>query len=128
MLIFPAEAADSGLTGGFEDGNVEYLASNLVVVFPALILGEINKSLIGDGFDKSIAENVQRNTEGTNLLRIWNPFLNLRAGEGTVRANGAVVHQSAAFDDFSATSDGDLGVLKLAIGAGMADTQFADLT
>src|SRR5947207_9682639 len=44
VLIFPAEAADPGLGGSLEDGNVEYLAANLVVVFLALVLSEINRS------------------------------------------------------------------------------------
>jgi len=30
VLVFPSEAADSGLAGSLEDGNVEYLAANLL--------------------------------------------------------------------------------------------------
>src|SRR5216684_1282839 len=127
VLVFPAETADSGLTGCFQDGNVEYLAANLVVVLPALVLGEVNKGPIGDSFHEPIAENVQRDAEGTNLLRIWNAFLNLRAGEGRVRADGAVVHQGAVLDDFGAAGDGDLGALKFATGAAVTDAQFRNL-
>src|SRR3981189_1444180 len=93
VLGFPAEAAYPGLAGSLEAGSVDDLAANLFVVFLALVLGEINKSLIGDGFHESIAENVQRNAEGTNVLRIWNAFLNFRAGEGPLRANGGIVPQ-----------------------------------
>src|SRR3981189_612582 len=127
VLVFPAEAADPGLAGSLEDGNVENLAANLVVVFPALVLGKVNKSLIGDGFHESIAENVQRNAEGTNVLRIWNAFLNFRGGEGPIRANGAVVHQGATLDDFGATGDGDLARLEFAVGAAVANAQFRNL-
>src|SRR5216684_3984244 len=127
VLVFPAETADAGLTRCFQDGNVEYLAANLVAVFPALVLGEVNKGPIGDSFHESIAENVQRNAEGANILRIWNAFLNLRAGEGRVRADGAVVHQGAVLDDFGAAGDGDLGALKFATGAAVTDAQFRNL-
>src|SRR5258708_8178774 len=81
VLVLPAEAADPGLAESLEDGNVEHLAANLVVVFPALVLGEVNKSLIGDGLHESITENIKRNSEGTNVLRIWHARLNFRTGE-----------------------------------------------
>src|SRR6202171_2174755 len=68
VLVFPAEAADPGLARSLKDGNGEYLAANLVVVFPALVLGKVNKSLIGGGFHEPLAEDVQRNAEGTNVL------------------------------------------------------------
>src|SRR5260370_382176 len=110
-----------------EDGNVEHVAANLVVVFPALVLGEVNKSLIGDGLHESITENIKRNSEGTNVLRIWNALLNFRAGEGSVRANGAVVHQGAALNDLGTAGDGNLGILELAAGTAVTDTQFRDL-
>ena len=58
LLVFPSETADAGLAGGFNDGNVEDLATDFVVLL-ALVFGEVHESLIRDGFDESIAQNVQ---------------------------------------------------------------------
>src|SRR6266852_175590 len=127
VLVFPAETADSGLTRRFDDGNIKHLATNLVVAFLALVLGEVDKSLIGDGFHKSIAENVEGNAEGANLFRVRNALLNFGAGEGGIRANGAVVDERATFDDFGSTSNGDFGIYELPVGTAVTHAQFADL-
>src|SRR5260370_27176186 len=98
VLVLPAETAKSGLTRRFDDGNIKRLAANLVVAFLALVLGEVDKSLIGDGFHKAIAEQVHRNAEGANLLGVRDAFLNFSAWEGGIRADGAVVDERATFD------------------------------
>src|SRR5258708_28449594 len=127
MLVFPAETADSGLTRRLDDGNIKHLATNLVVTLLALLLGEVDKSLIRDGFHKAVAHKIQRNAEGANFLRIRHSFLNFRAGESGIRADGAVVHERASFDDLRSTSDGDFRILKFAIRATVSHAQFGDL-
>src|SRR5260370_2184 len=123
VLVFPAETADSGLTRRFDDGNIKHLATNLVVAFLALVLGEVDKSLIGDGFHKSIAENVEGNAEGANLFRVRNALLNFGAGEGGIRANGAVVDERATFDDFGSTSNGDFAIYELPVRTAVTNAQ-----
>src|SRR5438034_1018788 len=86
MLVLPAEAANGGLAGGLENGNVEDLAANLFVVFLTLFPSEVHESLIGDGFHKAIAQEIQRNTESADFFGIRNAFLNFRSGERVVRA------------------------------------------
>src|SRR5260370_24551706 len=99
VLVLPAETANSGLTRRFDDGNIKHLATNLVVAFLALVLGEVDKSLIGDGFHKAISEKIQRNAEGTNLFRVRDALLNLSAVEGCIREDGAVVDELATSDE-----------------------------
>src|SRR5258708_16769702 len=99
MLVFPAETADSGLTRRLDDGNIKHLATNLVVTLLALLLGEVDQSLIGDGFHKAIAEQVHGNAEGADFFCIRDAFLNFGAGKSGIRADGAVVHERASFDD-----------------------------
>src|SRR5438477_8992717 len=127
MLVLPAEAANGGLARGLENGNVEDLTANLLVVFLTLFPGEVHESLIRDRFHKAIAQEVQRNAECANFLRVRHALLNFRGGEGAVWANGAVVHQCAALDDFRPASNGYIWVYELAVGATMADAQFGDL-
>ncbi len=97
------------------------------MILLALLLGEIDKSLIGNGLHESIAQKIQRNAEGANLFRVRHALLNFRAGEGAVRADGAVVHQGTAFDNLGSAGDGDFGILKFAVGAAMTSAQFIDL-
>src|SRR5713226_6419436 len=127
LLIFPSEAADGGLAWSFDDGNMQGLATDLVVVLLALLGGEVNESLIGDSFDKTIAQNIERYAESADFFGVWDAFLNFRAGEGSIRTDGAVVHQGAAFDDFRSTSNRDFGTYELAAGTTVAHAKFADL-
>src|SRR5260370_8442102 len=112
MLVFPAETADSGLTRRLDDGNIKHLATNLVVTLLALLLGEVDKSLIRDGFHKAVAHKIQRNAEGANFLRIRHSFLNFRAGESGIRADAAAVHNQASFDDPRSTTHRHFSILK----------------
>src|SRR5216684_3968214 len=127
LLIFPAEAADGGLAGSFDDGNMQGLATDLVVVLLALLGGEVNESLIGDSFDKTVAQNIERYAESADFFGVWDAFLNFRAGEGSIRTDGAVVHERATFDDLRSASNGDIGIYELAMGAAVAHAKFADL-
>lgn len=56
VLIFPPEAADAGVPGGFDDGDVESLAADFAMILLTLVLGEVEQGLIGKGFDKTVAE------------------------------------------------------------------------
>src|SRR5260370_3132405 len=127
MLVFPAEAADSGLAWRFDDGNVEDLAANLVVAFLTLFPGKVGESLVRDGFDKSIAEHVQRNAKGGNFHWVRYSFLNLRAGKGGIGTDRPIIHQRTVLDDFRSARDGYLWIHELAVGSTMADAQFRHL-
>src|SRR5260370_23647034 len=128
LLIFPAEAADGGLSGSFDDGNMQHLAADLVVVLLALLGSEIHERLIGHGFDKTIAQNIERNAESANFFWVRDAFLNFRAGEGSVWTDGTVVHERATFDDLRSASNGDIGIYELAVGTTGAHAKFADLS
>ncbi len=54
MLILPTEAADSGLAGGFDHRDIKNLTADFVMAFLALLPGEVEESLIGNGFDETI--------------------------------------------------------------------------
>src|SRR5260370_4948746 len=127
MLVFPAEAADSGLAWRFDDGNVEDLAANLVVAFLTLFPGKVGESLVRDGFDKSIAEHVQRNAKGANFLRVRHTFLNFRAGKGGIGTDRSFIHQRTVLYDFRSARVGYLWIDELAVGSTMADAQFRHL-
>src|SRR5713101_6200128 len=126
LLVFPSETADAGLAGGFNDGNVEDLATDFAVLL-TLIFGEVHESLIRDGFDESIAQNVQRYAERADFFRVRDAFLNFRAGKSGIGADGTVVHQGAALDDLRAAGDGNLRVHELTVGSCMSDPQFGHL-
>src|SRR5690242_9651934 len=55
-------------------------------------------------------------------------FLDFGAGESTAGADGAIVNQRAAFNDFRAVVDGDIRVSKSALGIPVPNAQFGDLT
>ena len=127
LLVLPAETANAGLARGLEDGNVEDLAADLLLAFLTLLPGEVHESLIRDGFHKAIAQKIQRNAESADFFRVRHAFLDFRAGERAVRTNGAVVHQSAALDDFCSASNWYVWIDELAFGSTMADAQFGNL-
>src|SRR5260370_617536 len=95
-----------------------------LLIFPA---EAADGGLAGDGFDKTIAQNIERYAESADFFGVWDAFLNFRAGEGSVRTDGAVVHERATFDDLRSASNGDIGIYELAVGATVAHAKFADL-
>src|SRR5690349_5369334 len=127
LLVFPAETADGGLAGSFNDGNVKHLTADFVMAFVALLFCQIHKRLIGHGFYKAVSQNIGSDSEGANVLRIRHALLNLRRGKRGIGANGAVVYERAALDDLRASSDGNIRIFKLAAGAAMADAQLRNL-
>ena len=127
MLVFPAEASDSGVAWGFDDGDIEDLAANFMTALLALVLGEIDKSLVRNGFDEAVTEKIEGDAEGPNLFAVGNMLLNFGAGEGAAGADGAVVNQGAAFDDFRAVVNGNFRVLKVAVEVTMTYAQFGHL-
>jgi hypothetical protein len=102
VLIFPAEAADSGMARSFDNGNVENLAANLVSALRALFLGEIYEGLVGESFDEAVAEKIERDAEGANIFGVRGMLLDFGAGERAAGADGAVIDQGTALDDFRA--------------------------
>jgi len=72
VLIFPTEAADAHLSGSLHDGDVENLAADFLVRGFALLLGEIEKSLIGDGFDVAVSQHAVSGE--TDEARGWSRF------------------------------------------------------
>src|SRR6476646_1127585 len=127
LLIFPAKAAYAGLAGGFDDGNVKSLAANSSVVFLALILREIEESLIGQGFDKPITQNIERDAEGSDFFGIRDVLLDFGTWESAAGTDGSIVDERAVLDDFGAVVDGDFRIPKHAMGIEVADTQFGNL-
>src|SRR6266702_3670306 len=126
LLVFPPETADAGLAGGFNDGNVEDLATDFVVLL-ALVFGEVHEGLIRDRFHKSIAQKVQRYAECSDRFRIRDALLNFRSGKSGIGADGTIVHERAALDDFRAASDENLRVHELTVGSRMSHPQFGHL-
>src|SRR6202011_5362169 len=93
----------------------------------AFTMGEVDQSPIGDRLHKAVSEETERNACGADRFAIRHTFLDLRIGKGGTRANGAIVHQSAAGDDLSSMSDGDVGIVKPVIRCQMSHSQFRDL-
>jgi len=56
MLVFPSETAYTHLSGRFHDGDIQNLTADFSVRRFALLLGKINKGLIGNGLDEAIAQ------------------------------------------------------------------------
>jgi len=54
MLIFPAEAADTHLSRRFYYRDIKNLTTDFSTRRFTLLLGHIDKGLIGNGFDKPI--------------------------------------------------------------------------
>jgi hypothetical protein len=59
MLIFPAEAADPGLSGSFEDRNLNGLALNHASAGTRLIARNIQQRLVVDRFGEAISQSVE---------------------------------------------------------------------
>ncbi len=127
MLILPAEAANAGRAGDFDDGNVEGLAADFAMVLLALILREIEEGLVGNSLDKSVAENIHRNAESPDILGVGHVLLDFGCGESTAGADGAVVNKRAAFNDLGTMIDGDFGELKPTLSIIVSDAQFGNL-
>ena len=127
MLVFPAEPPDSRLSGGFDDRNVKHLAADLAVGARALLPGNVNQRLVGNGFHKAITQKIHREAESTDSLSIGNALLNLRVRESRIRADGAIIHKRSAGDDFCSASDRDVWILETPIRSPMSHAQFRDL-
>jgi hypothetical protein len=115
------------LARGFDDRNVKDLAADSAAAGFALLGGEIDEGLICNCFDEAVAEEIEGHASGVDSLGTGNAFLNFCRGESRVGANGAIVDEGAAFDDFSAVIDGNFRVAKMAVGSVVADAHFGNL-
>ena len=93
----------------------------------ALIAGEIDERLVGERFDEAVAEEADGDACGANGLGFRHAFLNFGVGKGGAGADGTIVDEGAAGDDFGAAGDGDAGIDEAAIRSEVPDAEFGDL-
>src|SRR5438128_1112261 len=127
MLIFPAEPPDTGLSGGLDDRNTNRLAADLAVCAPTLLTSQVEQSLVRDRFHEAIPQQVQGEARRPDPFAFGRPLLNLRIREGRVGADGTIVDQRAAGNDFGATGNRDVRVTKASVRSQMPDAQFREL-
>ena len=77
MLVLPTEPTYAHLSGRFHDRNLENLSADFPMGRFALLLGEIDEGLIGNGLDEAISQQIQRKAQRPDRLRLWNSLLNL---------------------------------------------------
>src|SRR5438445_10145623 len=122
MLVFPSETAYTHLSGRFHDGHIQNLTADFSVRRFALLLGKINKGLIGNGLDKAIPQKAQRKAQRADRLGFRNAFLNFLVRKSLVGADGAIIHKRAAVDDLGSVGDRDVGSAKPPVRSQMANT------
>jgi hypothetical protein len=127
VLVFPTKATDGSFAGSFKDRNSQRHSADLAVALATLLFRDIDKRLVRNRFDKTVAQQIQRHPKGTDLFCVGHPLLDLSVWIRTVGTDGAIVHQGAAGDDFFAVSDRNRGVLELAMAANMTNAQFVHL-
>jgi hypothetical protein len=127
VLVLPAKFADRAPAGSFEDWNVEHLAADFALARLALAAREIEKSLIGDGFDESVTEKIEGDAKRADVFGIRHTLLNLVVRKSGVRTDGAIVDEGTAFDDLGSIRDGDFRILKVAARIEMSHAQFRHL-
>src|SRR5215510_5134521 len=89
--------------------------------------GEVDERLIGDSFDETIAQHIERDSSRSNLLGVRHAFVDLRIGKSAIRTDGAVVNQRPPGDDLGSSGDRDLGVAEASVGTEVADSQLGHL-
>jgi len=127
VLILPAETPDTHLSRRLCDRYLNDLATDPSARGFALLLREIDKSLIRDRLDECITEQTHAHASGADGLGIGDSLLNFRTGEGAVRTDGAVVYKGAAGYDLSAVRNRNLGTLEVPIMAQVTDAYLGHL-
>src|SRR6266516_5760105 len=83
--------------------------------------------MVGNGYHKTVPQEIEREPGHEDGLSIRDPLLDLRVGECGVRANGAIVDERAPGDHDRTTGNRDVRVAELSGGIEVADAQLADL-
>jgi hypothetical protein len=89
-----------------------------------LLRRKIDESLIGDGFDEAISQQVQGDAKRPDCLCVRNALLNLSVGKSAVGTNRAIIHQGPGGNDLGSVSDRDFGIKEVSVWRLMADSQF----
>ena len=127
MLVFPTEPAYAHLPRRFYDWDLKDLAADFPVRGFALLLGEIDKGLVGDRLDEAIAQQIQRKAKRPDRFCLRNPLLNFVVRKSGVGANRAIIHERPAADHFGSMIDRDVRISEVSVWSLMADAQFGDL-
>src|SRR5690242_12117764 len=90
MLILPAEASDGRCPWTLEYRHANVLATNGSAI-RALTVGDTDDGTVGDGFHKSVTQNVQGNTQG--LPEGWIHLECIRRNFLCVRTDGQGIDQ-----------------------------------
>src|SRR5206468_12552888 len=133
VLVLPTEAPDRCLPGRLENRRVEGLPADAVALRvavrrPALLLHQVEQRLVGKGFHKPVAHQIQGHACGSYVFRVRHSLLQLNIRELRVGADGPIVDQGAPGDNRLAVVDGNAWILELPVRASMSDPKFTDLT
>ena len=124
MLILPAEPADTGLRGSFDNRDVDHDAADTIVGASALVSSQVNEGLVRHRLYKAVPQKVHGDAVRPDRFAVWYTFLNLDSGEGSTGANRPIVHQCSAGNDLRTVSNWNARILKAVVRAEMSDPQF----
>jgi hypothetical protein len=88
----------------------------------ALLLGEIDESLLRERFDEAIPQEAQRQAKCTDRLCLRNPLLNLVVLKGSVGTNSAIIYERPAGDYLGPVSNRDFRIAEVSLWPLMPDT------
>jgi hypothetical protein len=115
VLIFPPEPAYAHFPGGFYDWDLENLSADFPMGRFALLLGEIDESLIRERFNEAIPQEAQRKAKCTDRLCVWDSLLNLVVLKGSIGTNSAIIYQRPAGDYLGPVSNRDFRVAEVSL-------------
>jgi hypothetical protein len=121
VLVFSAEPTYAHLSRRFHDGDLEHLAADFPMRRFALLLGEIDESLISNSLDETIAQQIQRKAKRPDRFCLRNSLLNLVVGKRAVGANRAIIHERPANDHFGSVSNRDFRIAEVSVRPLVAD-------
>jgi hypothetical protein len=121
VLVFPSEATYAHLSRRFHDRDLEDLAADFPMRRLALLLGEIDQGLIGNGFDETIAQQIQGKAKRSDRFCLRNALLNFVVRKSGVGANRAIIHERPACDYFGSVSNWDFRIAEVPVWPLMAD-------
>jgi len=127
MLIFPAEARNACLTRRFGNWHLYNLAADCAICASALLVGNVDDSGAGDGFDEAVAKGVEGSAERADVGTVRCVLLNLVCRKVATGADGPVVYKRAICNGDATVADGDIGISEISARVNIADTEFSDL-
>src|SRR3977135_465914 len=124
MLMLPTEATHRRLSQRLEDLDAERLTADLNSRGTILTAREVDQRLIRNRLDKTIAEQVQRESQRPDVFTVRHALLNLPVPNSLVAPDRAVIGQGAPGDDASPARNRDARVLETPLAVEMAGAQF----